>query len=286
MFFINFAGFFQCRLATDPDPTDEKRGVSGYSFALAGEPDLDRVIRLHNPVAPRSHSPEIGVFVTSVALRNQVLPDHPLVGARFDLLDEPKFWMLNYILTMEAGLECIDPFIMKIEGNGITISRTDYLNPADPGMGLYDATIEQMQRRGGIFGNPLNPGTVMEVTGCATPKEYRLKRLAALKKDRESTSDPVALAALGKRISEIEWPTPEDIDWSNRRTGALNGVERRQFQINGKDGLVYDPDQKLGVALDNDLEWPISFWNGVWDCDLLVGYMRGTLQIPTKLPAG
>ena len=53
MFFINFAGFFQIRLPTDPDPTDEKRGVSGYTFALAGEPDFDRILRLHDPVAPR-----------------------------------------------------------------------------------------------------------------------------------------------------------------------------------------------------------------------------------------
>ncbi len=37
MLVVNFAGWFQCRLATDPDPTDEPRGVSGFTFALAGE---------------------------------------------------------------------------------------------------------------------------------------------------------------------------------------------------------------------------------------------------------
>jgi hypothetical protein len=29
-----------------PDPSDEPRGVSGYTFALAGEPDLDRLLHL------------------------------------------------------------------------------------------------------------------------------------------------------------------------------------------------------------------------------------------------
>ena len=43
---IHFEGGFQCRLATDPDPTRESRGVSGYTYALAGESDLDQVICL------------------------------------------------------------------------------------------------------------------------------------------------------------------------------------------------------------------------------------------------
>ena len=45
-----FQGCFQCRLATDPDPTDEKRGISGPTFAAPGEADLDRVIRLSGAV--------------------------------------------------------------------------------------------------------------------------------------------------------------------------------------------------------------------------------------------
>src|ERR1044071_301996 len=43
---INFDGYFMCRLATDPDPTNEERGMSGYTMALANEDPLDQVIRL------------------------------------------------------------------------------------------------------------------------------------------------------------------------------------------------------------------------------------------------
>ena len=42
---VHFEGYFLCRLTTDPDPTDEPRGVSGYTMALVHEAPLDQVIR-------------------------------------------------------------------------------------------------------------------------------------------------------------------------------------------------------------------------------------------------
>lgn len=285
MFFINFAGFFQIRLPTDPDPTDEKRGVSGYSFALADEPDFDRILRLHDPVALRTHAPDVGVFVTSVALGNDILEDHPLNGAKVDFLDEPKFWMLNYIMTLSAGTEALDPFVIQVsdEASGISITRKDFLNPDNPDEDLYDVTLSQMERRGGVLGVPLDRGTFQEITQCDTPKDFRLKRLAALKQDLASEQDPVKRACLETRIGQIEWPAPGDaIAWDDRRTRALQFVERRDFGINGG-AEILDPNNKLGVALNESLDWPVQFWNGIWDCDTLCGYMRGTLQIPVKL---
>jgi len=38
---ISFDGFFQCRLATDPDPSNEQRGLSGFTYSVAGETLLD-----------------------------------------------------------------------------------------------------------------------------------------------------------------------------------------------------------------------------------------------------
>ena len=43
---VHFEGYFLCRLTTDPDPTDEPRGVSGYTLALAGETNLDNCVLL------------------------------------------------------------------------------------------------------------------------------------------------------------------------------------------------------------------------------------------------
>jgi hypothetical protein len=50
---IFFEGYYQARISTDPDPTDERRGVSGYTFALPGEPDFDGL--LHFQPDPPGH---------------------------------------------------------------------------------------------------------------------------------------------------------------------------------------------------------------------------------------
>src|SRR6185503_3047945 len=61
---LAFAGFFECRLATDPDPFDELRGTSGWTFALPGEPNLDRIIRFQPTGAVlRWGGPAVGVAV-------------------------------------------------------------------------------------------------------------------------------------------------------------------------------------------------------------------------------
>ena len=41
---IDFEGFFLARLATDPDPSYEERGLSGFTYAVAGESLLDSSI--------------------------------------------------------------------------------------------------------------------------------------------------------------------------------------------------------------------------------------------------
>lgn len=38
---IQFEGFWQCRLATDPDPSDEQKGLSGFTLSIAGETLLE-----------------------------------------------------------------------------------------------------------------------------------------------------------------------------------------------------------------------------------------------------
>lgn len=38
---ISFEGYWQCRLATDPDPSDEQRGVSGFTYSVVGESLLE-----------------------------------------------------------------------------------------------------------------------------------------------------------------------------------------------------------------------------------------------------
>jgi hypothetical protein len=86
MFSLNTAGWFQCRLATNPDAFDDLRGHGGWTFAVSDEPDLDRIIRFQSPVAPRSHGPTVGVFVTQVTVEGSAVLRHPLIGAPVALL--------------------------------------------------------------------------------------------------------------------------------------------------------------------------------------------------------
>jgi hypothetical protein len=102
MIAIRFAGRFQSRLATDPDPTDERRGVSGYIWAVAGEPDLDRIIRFQQPTVERTYSPKVGVLVTEVVVDGTACADHVLLGASVNLLGGPKFEVAT-VSSRKAG---------------------------------------------------------------------------------------------------------------------------------------------------------------------------------------
>ena len=111
-------------LPTDPDPSDEPRGVSGYVRAVAGEPDLDRVIRLQ-PVGatPRSHCPTIGVTVVRVFGDPRHGPDeHPFVGAAVDLLMTQSLRAETHFLA-EDGLEAVVPCHLRIKKDGFVVQR-------------------------------------------------------------------------------------------------------------------------------------------------------------------
>ena len=124
MLTLAFQGWWQCRFATDPDPTDDPRGVSGPTFTVAGEPDFDRVIRLQDPVAPRyPHETDIGVTVTGATIDAQPLGDHPLLGARVDLLGGPEFMQRNLIYVDAPFVVLIDPFQLELSGGGVTLRR-------------------------------------------------------------------------------------------------------------------------------------------------------------------
>lgn len=145
---LHFEGWFQCRLARDPDPSDEKRGISGASFATVYEPDLDRIIRLNDPVASRdrflgsdNQVPQVGVSVKAVYISGQKSDVHPLLGARVDFLDNPAFQGLNGVLQ-STGCEPIDPFHIRVSGNNIVLKKKDLWDPDRPGLTMYDLPLD------------------------------------------------------------------------------------------------------------------------------------------------
>lgn len=273
MLALKFEGWIQVRLATDPDPFDEPRGVSGISFAVAGEPDLDRIIRLQNAVAPRSHGPRVEVTVRAVEVDGNAARGHPLIGAQVDLLDAPKFEGRNGIVAEDAE-EFIHPFHIRIAQSALVIDRRDIL-AADAGgneLPVYQVDRAMYRRR-----QPIDRGEASEVaaaTGMQDPATFFARRRELLAQNLERArhaNDETAVAALTKRYDELG------------RAGIAQALTSfrmvYQFDINGP-ASVSEHRKALGGVIDIAPPWPIAFWIGGWDPDALCAYMRGTLSIP------
>jgi hypothetical protein len=272
-----FSGWFQCRLATNPDPTDERRGVSGYTFALAGEPDLDRVIRLHAPVAPRSHAPPVGVHVVEVRAGGHSVEDHPLSGARVELLDDARFESRNRILSDDrSGTGPIHPFHLRIRSDSAEITRRDLLHPGAPGCTVEEAPPEALNRRAPIHldGFRLEGVRIRQAAGVRPALEHRRRRRAVLERDLAAENDPLAAAALRKRISELSIDDPLD-----HRVLMMEALQHRRLDLRGP-ATVHGPGKRLLEQIDPAADWPIAFWMGGWDADALCGFMKGTLRLP------
>jgi len=268
---LQFSGWVQVRLATNPDPTDEPRGVSGYTFALPGEPDLDRILRTSNPVAPRTHGPPIGVFVRSVTIDGTVIINHPLVGAQLDLLGKPMFESVNEVM-MEQGEEPLEPFDVQIVHGGFRFQRRAFLDPSRPDATVYTvprALLEPWRAQ-----VSLDTTILQEATGGSDPSAFRRAKLALLQADLKTTTDPIARAGLTRRISELENTDPND-----HRTISMEFIESRHYELNGPTALV-DPEGLL-ANLDTFQTFACDVVMGAWDADALSAYYTGTLALPT-----
>ena len=277
---LSFAGWCLLRLPTDPDPSDEPRGVSGYTFAFAGEPDLDRILNLQPPTGftPRSQSPELGVRVTG-AIRTDRLEIPSLIGATVNLLGEPMLENRNWTLTL-PGFEPIVPFDLQIAGDGVTIRRAAPLNPQDPNQPVWQAS-EQLLAAQGAAGMAYEPATIGEATGIWDSLKVVIERLAALQKEleglRQHGEDSAATVALEGRIAELEFAVANPKD---RRVLARNFVERFGFPMTGQAAVQIDGPSPFGGTLDTTTPWTVNFWLGAWDPDLLCLYMKGALEVP------
>lgn len=292
MLILNFEGYFQMRMATDPDPTDDKRGVSGYTFALAGEPDLDAKIHLQpneEGVWEREFGPgggpSVGVTVRSATLNGVAAPD--LVGTRIAFVDA-QILEHNGILVRNDYF-IIHPFrvrLLRADDDTILLERVDWLNPDKPDMPENDATATMLTRRQAkkFTGNSQ---AVADATGLESPANValianRLERRRSLQELLKSTTDPIEIAALESRIEQLaiveRW-------WElSANVGQNRVINRRAAQLALQlDGWNVDMNGRVDV---NELDaapnypWNISFWMGGWDGDALCGYIKGTWTIP------
>jgi hypothetical protein len=98
VFQFGFFGSFQCRLATDPDPTDAALRVDGWTFDL-GEVGFDRIIRLSSPKSLRSglyphpwaDTKVIGIQTDTGAGLKPVAAGDPFMGQFISFGSDVKF---------------------------------------------------------------------------------------------------------------------------------------------------------------------------------------------------
>ena len=268
---LEFEGWCSLRLPTDPDPSDEPRGVSGYTFAFAGEPDFDRVLNLQARAGMtyRSHGPELGVTVRN-AVRTDGYVVTALQGARVDLLGDPIIENRNWTLTL-PGFEPIVPFHLRVAGDGVALERMAPLNPADPSQPLWQVSQTLLEAQG-AQGMEYEPATVGAATGEWDPLGAVKQRLATLQQDLEHEHDEIARTNLEGRIAELKIgiaANPPD-----RRVLVRNFVERFGFPMQG-DATATGID-----GIDTTTPWRVDFWLGGWDPDVLSLYMKGALNVP------
>lgn len=272
---IFFEGWFMCRLATDPDPTDEPRGVSGATFALPGEPDFDRVIYLQEPPSGtiRSHAPPVGVHVRSASLEGKEV--ECLRGAKVRLLGQPRLENRNFVLTV-AGFEPIVPFFLEISGAGVRLARKLVMYPENPELEFWKIPRERLQSFG-ARGFYTDSEKVLAATGVRDPLENRRERRRLLVEELQRETDELRRAGLRKRVRELEIAIREP---TNERLVNMRAIEEFRFGLNGPAEMA-DPQGLLG-GVPQAADWPIDFWLGGWDPDVLCGYMKGSLQIPMQ----
>ncbi|SLN22904.1 hypothetical protein [Roseisalinus antarcticus] len=305
---LTFSGWCLMRIPTDPDPTDEPRGVSGYTFAYANEPDLDRIILFHpeekfvrwpawqagpddpeNKGAPGA-APGLGVYVRAARVLHGDNVDHTLpglVGAKVDLLEGPKLENRNWLLTL-PGQEPIVPFILHISNDrGVDILRKNALDPDKPDQPVWKASAAALARCAAAGMNP-EPDMVGRSTGIWDYVQKNKDRRDALVSHRaEIAAKPPypdqenELAILDARIKSIE--TGLENPTSDRRIFMTQMVERFSFDILGFDAKVSAKTEKfIGMPVECDAKtgWPIGFWIGGWDPDLLAAHVEGSVRIP------
>lgn len=292
---IEFSGYGLMRIPTDPDPTDDPRGVSGYSFAFGDEPDLDRVIRLQpewdektdGKSYIRTYAPQpMGVTVTKAESRRPGLDPvsiPELVGLPVNWEDGPKLENRNLILTL-PGQEPISPFRMRI---GYPDKQFIFRSsPVDPNKPVYQAPPDNLARMA-AYGMYNEPDTIGRATGMWDAYARAVHRrtllqtdLHKLKSQPDTPENQAKIAVIKGRLWQLQIGID---DPSNRRIRNCTMVERFNFMMKGGNDTkeTFGPKILNGfLQTGSEADWNIAFWIGAWDPDTLSAYFQGTLEIP------
>lgn len=306
---LDFGGFFMCRLATDPDPTDDPYGTSGYTMALPKEPMLDQVIRIKDQgelTALRdSGLPpfKIGVSVQSVSFNGAPASEaiqQALVGAQLDLLNAdgyvngPTFVSRNNTVGSDDTMAfVVEPFIMTMDKaeSGFSMRAQDDLIPGKPD--CYSVDVDQpsvyARRLPQFFQGDATAhqaiGVYDEFGYFRDRRQWLNQRIAELEA-LIAHGTCVDKAAIETQIEGLRTRLFQIETWGDRVINKLGFRCQWDHLINGPQQFALpDMDEHgdsatLGGRVHLDQPWRVSYWFGSWDGDLLTGYMGGSLSLP------
>lgn len=309
---IHFEGDFQCRLATDPDPTREGRGVSGYTYALAGESDLDQLIRLQrseiedrdfreSDLANACPLSRVGVVVRAVETGDSggVFKPWPagestLKGAPVRLLDHPTFEMRNQIVSdgLMRIAPPVAPFHLNITAGGqaspVVLDRADPLDLDDPSKPIWQLGPDAYARRIPVYNRPSDEvQKAIDVPDVMAYFEDRRTWLEAKLWEAERARNTIAAENFRTRLYTInnhgQPPAPGVIGFIQDRLALEclcdHTVRGAEVTVKGEERLGGKIPRQSGTNPPRDY-WRVRFWMGGWDGDLMRGYLKGWLDIP------
>jgi len=300
---IGFEGYFTSRISTDPDPTNEQRGVSGYTMALAKESKLDQVIRLQvdeeylkvNRREPmRQMQIGIGVCVTSVKYQG----DHwaqgaSLLGANVNLAgkDEPLSGAIfesrnNTVGSDDTMSFVITPFDLRINADGVAIRAVDFIDPSNPNLQPWEVHNPNRYLRRLTTQLTVDDVEVAEAIGVFDVFGYFRDRREFLRRRKQQQQEALEQPGLGPderddlryQIEAIDSRLYQIEFWGDRISSKLRTKCTWEHDINGD--KLFQADVGGCVDTSPSADWQVKYWFGGWDGDLLTGYMRGTLAVP------
>jgi hypothetical protein len=301
---VRFEGFWQCRLSTDPDPTREPRGTSGYTFALPGEPDFDRVIRtqkdrnvvLRKPFPPYLEAPKqrFGVFVTEVDGAPSRTIAQALEGAPLRLMNEPVFELRNQIVG--DGINRIAPPIVPFDLLiGTTkqplLRRSDPLDPTQPDKQIWELEPDDFAPRVPVTYRHLSDEVVETIFPGTGVGEANASFIAYFNRRKQWLTAQLSWGGLSEQEATGYRIRVDAIDaFTSAGTGSDPGLMEDRLGLQCIwDHPVRGHDARVAPALQRfvDLEhpWHTRFWMGGWDGDTLLGWMKGQLSVPLRSSA-
>lgn len=268
---LEFDGWYQARLATGGDPYNDPRGVSGWEFAFAGEPDLDRILRLQPQGSFLRDAVDpgivLGVEVRAAHVDGQARPE--LIGARVEFLDGARFEGHNGV-TSGDGDEPIVPLTLSITGEGVSLQRAaadeytaPYLDQVSLGSSFGGSVAARSLR--GAFGLPVD----MTREAIRAHLMKARDRLAAA-----AVQDPDDKLILDHRIAQLgrpAWPFGAAVAWRLRLTGS---------------GAQLDTPGIAVAAAATTATWWLELISTGYDPDAGCALLRGVVHIPVDGGAG